>query len=87
MRPKSEQIPTCNAMGDTALMCHTGGMATYTVTVQSDPPSFSVKIIGDDGARQTMLGFASERAAEDWIAKDRLRIAPNTGFQTPWRFS
>jgi hypothetical protein len=46
-------------------------MATYTVKAQRDPVSYSVDIVGDNGARQTMLGFVSQAAAEAWIDQDK----------------
>jgi hypothetical protein len=50
-------------------------MATYSVTAYGDPVTFSVGIVGDDGARQTMLGFVSQAAAESWIAQDQRKDA------------
>jgi hypothetical protein len=34
---------------------------------------FDVKIVGDDGARQTMLGFPTRVAAQAWILEDQRR--------------
>jgi hypothetical protein len=50
-------------------------MATYSVTAHNDPVTFSVGIVGDDGARQTMLGFVSQADAEAWIAQDQRKDA------------
>ncbi|HTI82273.1 MAG TPA: hypothetical protein VL614_17620 [Acetobacteraceae bacterium] len=47
-------------------------MATYEISSELDR-GFNVKIIGDDGARQTMLGFPTREAAEAWIVDDRRR--------------
>ena len=63
-----------------------GGMATYTVTAQSDPTRFSVEIVGDDGVRQTMLGFATQEAAEAWVEEDKRTHASDRGFRMRWRF-
>jgi hypothetical protein len=46
-------------------------MATYTITPNSDGTGFNINIAGNDGARQTMLGFASEAEAEAWINQDK----------------
>jgi len=51
---------------------HIPAMATYEISPEIDR-GFNVKIVGDDGARQTMLGFSSREAAEAWIADDRRR--------------
>jgi hypothetical protein len=48
------------------------GMPTYTVIPQTDQ-TFHVAIVGDDGARQTVLGFQTEADAAAWIARDRLQ--------------
>jgi hypothetical protein len=45
-------------------------MATYKVIPQSDQ-TFHVAIVGDDGARQTLLGFETRADALAWIARDR----------------
>jgi hypothetical protein len=44
-------------------------MNTYTVTAKTDQSGFNVAIAGDDGIRQTTLGFVSKTAADDWIAR------------------
>jgi hypothetical protein len=51
---------------------HTLPMATYEISSEIDR-GFNVKIVGDDGARQTMLGFPTREAAEAWIVDDRRR--------------
>jgi hypothetical protein len=50
------------------------GMPTYTVIPQADQ-TFQVAIVGDDGARQTLLGFETQADAEAWIARDRRQSA------------
>ena len=45
-------------------------MPTYTVIPQADQ-TFQVAIVGDDGARQTLLGFPTQADAEEWIVRDR----------------
>ena len=47
-------------------------MATYLISPGMEH-GFDIKIIGDTGARQTMLGFPTREAAELWIAEDRRR--------------
>jgi hypothetical protein len=51
---------------------HNLQMATYEISSEIDR-GFNVKIVGDDGARQTMLGFPTREAAEAWIVDDRRR--------------
>ena len=46
-------------------------MATYKVIPQAAGRGFNIKVIGANGARQTLLGFATEADAEAWIAADR----------------
>jgi hypothetical protein len=46
-------------------------MTRYTIIPNSDGTGFNVGIAGSDGARQTILGFASEAEAEAWITQDR----------------
>jgi hypothetical protein len=45
-------------------------MATYTIIPNADR-TFHVAIVGNDGARQTILGFEARTDAETWIARDR----------------
>jgi hypothetical protein len=49
-------------------------MPTYTVIAQADQ-TFRVAIVGDDGARQTLLGFPTQADAEARFAGDRRRSA------------
>ena len=51
---------------------HNLPMAKYEISSEIDR-GFNVKIVGDDGARQTMLGFPTREAAEAWIVDDRRR--------------
>jgi hypothetical protein len=37
--------------------------------------TFQVAIVGDDGARQTLLGFPTQTDAEAWIGRDRRQSA------------
>jgi hypothetical protein len=46
-------------------------MTTYTIIPNGDGTGFNISIAGSNGARQTMLGFASEAEAEAWITQDR----------------
>ena len=49
---------------------HIKDMTTYTIIPTGDGSSFNIGIAGSDGARQTMLGFATEAEAEAWIANE-----------------
>jgi hypothetical protein len=60
------------------------GMPTYTVIPQADQ-TFHVAIVGNDGARQTILGFQTEADAAAWIARDRLQSTTDD-FRTPSDF-
>jgi hypothetical protein len=51
-------------------------MTTYDILPRSDGVGFDVKVIGDNGVHHTMLGFATEKEAEAWIASDRLTQYP-----------
>jgi hypothetical protein len=46
-------------------------MTQYTIVPAGDGPGFNVAVSGSDGARHTMLGFATEAEAEAWIALDK----------------
>jgi hypothetical protein len=64
------------------------GMPTYTVIPQADQ-TFRVAIVGNDGARQTLLGFETQGKAEAWIARDRRPSAVDEpqlpgDLRTPW---
>ena len=63
-------------------------MATYTISSGTERGSFDVAIVGNDGARQTMLGFKSYAAAEAWVAEDERRADAviHSSFRTQWRF-
>jgi hypothetical protein len=45
--------------------------ATYTVIADLDQTSFHVAVLGDDGTRQTLLGFETHADARAWIAYDK----------------
>jgi hypothetical protein len=45
-------------------------MSTYQI-IPSGDSEFHIGVAGSDGARQTMLGFASKEDAEAWIAQDK----------------
>ena len=48
-------------------------MADYRITPNGD--RYDIRIAGANGARQTVLGFASQSDAEAWVAQDkRLRL-------------
>jgi hypothetical protein len=63
-------------------------MATYTIASETERGSFDVAIVGDDGARQTMLGFKTYAAAETWAAEDERRSNEEvqSNFRMQWRF-
>lgn len=46
-------------------------MANYQIIPLTDGSGFNIGVAGSDGARQTMLGFASMQEAEAWIQQDR----------------
>jgi hypothetical protein len=46
-------------------------MATYTIIPKVDQTGFDVVIVGNDGARQTLLGFETQADAQAWIVWDR----------------
>jgi len=43
----------------------------YDIAIRTDGAGFDVHIVSTNGARQTVLGFATETAAEHWIAQDQ----------------
>jgi len=47
-------------------------MPAYVIAVTTEH-GFDVKVVGDNGARQTILGFPTREAAEAWIVEDRRR--------------
>ena len=65
-----------------------GIMATYTISPGTERDSFDVAIVGNDGTRQTMLGFKTYAAAEGWVAEDKRRTHEETqsSFRMEWRF-
>jgi hypothetical protein len=46
-------------------------MATYKIIPKGDQVGFDVEIVGNDGARQTLLGFETQAEAQTWISRDR----------------
>jgi hypothetical protein len=46
-------------------------MTTYIIIPTDNGSSFNIGVAGSNGARQTMLGFASEAEAEAWISQDK----------------
>jgi hypothetical protein len=63
-------------------------MATYTISSATERGSFDVAIVGNNGARQTVLGFKTYAAAEAWIAADEERANEevHSSFRMQWRF-
>jgi len=51
-------------------------MTTYTL-FPNPGQSFQVAIVGNDGARQTLLEFETDADAQAWIARDRLQRRPD----------
>jgi hypothetical protein len=62
-------------------------MTTYTIIPTPDGSGFNIGIAGSNGARQTMLGFASQEEAEAWINQDRRLsdIPPPSAFNLAMR--
>jgi hypothetical protein len=55
-------------------------MSTYAINLRPEEPAeYEVHIVGSDGVRQTMLGFASEEDAEAWIEADQARDSFDQG--------
>lgn len=48
-------------------------MTIYSIVSDQEGTGFNVEVVSDNGAHQTMMGFASETEAEAWIASDRER--------------
>ena len=46
-------------------------MAIYTIIPTGDGCGFHIGVVGNDGARHTMLGFETTADAEAWIAQDK----------------
>lgn len=63
-------------------------MASYSISPETEHGEFNVAVVGNDGTRQTMLGFKSHTAAEAWIAEAERRadVEIQSGFRTQWRF-
>ena len=57
-------------------------MTKYTIQPSGDGAGFNISIAGSDGARQTLLGFESEAAAEAWILQDK-RLSEVPGSSIP----
>jgi hypothetical protein len=57
-------------------------MTTYKVVPHQDGSGYNVEVVSDNGAHQTMIGFASEVEAERWIESDRQRDR-NAGAPAP----
>jgi hypothetical protein len=48
-------------------------VAIYNIVPRPDGLGFDIDVVSNDGSRHTMLGFATEAEAKEWIASDRLR--------------
>jgi hypothetical protein len=46
-------------------------MPTYSVVPRADGAGHDVQVTDDIGGRHTILGFATEAAAQAWITEDR----------------
>lgn len=46
-------------------------MNKYDIASRADGTGFDVHIVAYNGARQTVLGFATEADAQVWIAQDQ----------------
>ena len=58
-------------------------MTKYRFIPKVDQTAFDVAIVGNDGARQTLLGFETQADAEAWIVWDK---RPSAGGD-PWTSS
>lgn len=58
-------------------------MGTYSIIRHEGGASFDVSVVSDNGARQTMLGFSSRKAAEARIARDRR--GGSADMADPWK--
>jgi len=63
-------------------------MATYTISTVTEHGGFDVAVVGNDGVRQTMLGFKTHAAAAAWIVLDERQTSEDVGssFRMQWRF-
>ena len=63
-------------------------MATYMISPGTEHGDFDVAIVGNDGARQTMLGFKTYAAAAAWVAEDEQRANEEiqSSSRMQWRF-
>ena len=46
-------------------------MSKYHIATRTDGTGFDVHVVTNNGARQTVLGFATEHLAQAWIAQDQ----------------
>ena len=46
------------------------GMGTYTIVRRTGDDGFDVAVVGNDGARHTILNFKTEADAGAWIVQD-----------------
>ena len=46
-------------------------MTRYKTVLGQLGQGYRVEIVGNDGVRQTVLGFSSENEAADWIVADQ----------------
>jgi hypothetical protein len=63
-----------------ALAPHIIPMDVYAVTSNATGRDFHVTIAGNNGVRQTILGFVTEAEAHNWITQDALL----TNAVVPW---
>ena len=47
-------------------------MASYKI-IRRPQDGFQIDVVGDDGSRHSMLGFATEAEAQAWVAADQKR--------------
>jgi hypothetical protein len=45
-------------------------LASYTICARLDGPGYDIRIVGNNGIRQTMLGFTTHAEAAAWISGD-----------------
>jgi hypothetical protein len=57
-------------------------MTTYIIIPTDNGSSFNIGVAGSNGARQTMLGFATEAEAEAWISQDKRLSGPTNAHES-----
>jgi hypothetical protein len=61
---------------------HIHSMTTYTAKAKADGTGFNVEVTGADD-HHTVLSFATQAAANEWIAQDKRRTNADDFFGSP----